>query len=79
MNRTEVINYLDDIRTNVVYKITSKEKETIRIAIEALEQLGQKKGNWIQTVAGYQCSNCFYKLRTTGLPRSCPNCFADMQ
>lgn len=37
----------------------------------------QKKGTWIWG-DGIRCSNCNYKLQTTGLPSCCPNCFAEM-
>ena len=38
----------------------------------------QRKGKWIW-VDGVRCSNCYYKLQTTGLPSYCPNCGADMR
>ena len=44
------------------------------MAIEALEQ---KRGKWVLT-DGYRCSQCNYKLQTTGIPMYCPNCGADM-
>ena len=37
----------------------------------------RKKGKWIWT-DGVRCSRCNYKLHTTGIPRYCPNCGADM-
>lgn len=36
------------------------------------------KGEWLQQ-DGIRCSNCNYKLHTTGLPMYCPNCHADMR
>ena len=38
-----------------------------------------KKGTWIMnTGLGTICSNCYYKLETTGLLLYCPNCGAYM-
>ena len=28
---------------------------------------------------GYYCSNCHYKLQTTGIPQYCPHCGAKMK
>ena len=38
----------------------------------------RKKGVWIQGF-DVRCSNCNYKLQTTGLPSRCPNCYAEME
>lgn len=38
----------------------------------------QKKGKWISNITGIVCSNCYYKLETTGLLSECPNCGAKM-
>ena len=38
----------------------------------------QKKGRWISDIIGIVCSNCCYKLETTGLLSNCPNCGAKM-
>ncbi len=38
----------------------------------------RKKGKWL-LFDGYSCSRCNYKPQTTGLPRYCPNCGADMR
>ena len=38
----------------------------------------QKKGNWIQTALGVQCSKCCYICQSTGVPSFCPNCGARM-
>ena len=38
----------------------------------------RKKGKWL-LFDGYRCSECNYKLQTTGIPSSCPNCGADMR
>jgi len=37
-----------------------------------------RKGKWLWG-DGVRCSNCCYKLQTTGLPSCCPNCFAEME
>lgn len=39
----------------------------------------RKKGRWMMnTGLGTMCSNCYYKLETTGLLSKCPNCGARM-
>ena len=38
----------------------------------------ERKGKWL-IIDGYRCSCCNYKLQTTGIPSSCPNCGADMR
>ena len=54
-------------------------REAINVAIETLEQEYQKKGRWLMnTGIGTICSNCFYKLETTGLLSYCPRCGAKM-
>ncbi len=42
-------------------------------------QSERKKGVWVQTGMGPQCSNCWYKCQTTGTPQFCPSCGAEMQ
>ena len=37
-----------------------------------------KHGKWLW-LDGVRCSQCNYKLETTGLPSDCPNCGADMR
>ena len=37
-----------------------------------------RHGKWMW-VDGVRCSQCNYKLETTGLPNYCPNCGADMR
>lgn len=39
----------------------------------------RKKGSWIQTGMGPQCSNCGFKCQTTGTPQFCPSCGAEMR
>lgn len=47
---------------------------------KVLKQSIQKKGVWIMGNAmGTYCSNCYYKLETTGLLSYCPNCGAEME
>lgn len=43
-------------------------------------QVEQKKGKWLMN-SGIEtrCSNCFYKLETTGLLSYCPHCGAKME
>lgn len=38
-----------------------------------------KKGRWMYSADGTTCSNCGYKLETTGLLSYCPHCNADMK
>ena len=60
--------------------LTEKEAEAVDMAIEALKQPEQKKGVWMMnTGLGTMCSNCYYKLETTGLPSKCPCCGANME
>lgn len=51
-----------------------------RTAIDEMPtiKLEQKKGRWISNIIGIVCSNCCYKLETTGLLSECPNCGAKM-
>lgn len=44
----------------------------------AADFVERKKGRWIWA-NDVMCSNCHYKLQTTGLPSYCPNCFAEME
>ena len=37
-----------------------------------------RHGKWLW-LDGVRCSECNYKLETTGLPSYCPNCGADMR
>ena len=37
-----------------------------------------RHGKWLW-VDGVRCSECNYKLQTTGLPSYCPSCGADMR
>ena len=43
-----------------------------------INALDRQKGEWVLG-DGYHCSSCGYKLQTTAIPRSCPNCGADMR
>ena len=47
--------------------------------IKASNPQEQKKGKWISSYIGTICSNCYYKLETTGLLSRCPNCDAQME
>lgn len=38
-----------------------------------------KKGVWMYSADGTICSNCGYKLETTGLLSYCPHCSANMK
>lgn len=51
----------------------------INIAIKALEQPEQIKGNWLSSAEGTICSNCGYKLKTTALLSHCPFCGVEME
>ncbi len=57
----------------------------LRTAIQAVTdapsaQPQKKKGRWMMnTGLGTMCSNCYYKLETTGLLSYCPNCGAYME
>lgn len=42
-------------------------------------KMGQKKCTWVESAEGMICSNCGYKLETTGLLSHCPRCCAEMK
>jgi len=42
-------------------------------------RIGQKKPTWLESAEGIICSNCGYKLETTGLLSHCPRCCAEMK
>lgn len=71
MTREEAIYLIKSMK----YKAMPQEADAIDMAIEALER---KRGEWVLT-DGYRCSQCNYKLQTTGIPMYCPNCGADMR
>ena len=50
----------------------------VRDSLLSLPTAQPKRGKWIW-VDGVRCSECNYKLETTGLPRYCPHCGADMR
>lgn len=67
MTNDEAIGFLYDIQTDVVYNITSKEKEAIEIAIKALQEQKRERGlcsHWKTEYdvkgrkATYTCANC---------------------
>lgn len=63
-----------------VCKIAIEALNVQMMAIETLKQLEQKKGRWMMNSGmGTICSNCYYKLETTGLLSTCPNCGAKME
>ena len=43
------------------------------------KQLEERKAKWISSGIETVCSNCYYKLETTGLLSHCPNCGAEME
>ena len=47
-------------------------------ATSSSTNLTPKTANWIWSI-DVRCSNCNYKLETTGLPSYCPNCGARMK
>lgn len=79
MTREEAIDLLEDIKFNS--SDYSRDVEALEMAIEALKQPEQKKGRgrWMNSGIGTICSNCYYKLETTGLLSRCPCCGADME
>lgn len=81
MTRQEVIEVLEIIleeyRDGEVF---APRLPALEAAIEMLKQPEQKKGKWMMnTGLGTMCSNCYYKLETTGLLSRCPNCGAEME
>lgn len=56
-------------------------REGLYEAIDVLESLpsaDRPSGEWLM-FDGLYCSNCHYKLQTTGIPTYCPNCGARME
>lgn len=50
-----------------------------RTAIDEMPTIKlEQKGRWISNIMGIVCSNCCYKLKTTGLLSNCPICGAKM-
>lgn len=85
MTREEAINVLNSSLELSYFDIT---KEALTIAIKALEQPEQKKGQWIDiVVANYKwmirCNKCGHlrnMISTNGIyPKFCENCGADMR
>lgn len=79
MTREEAIKML----VNATYSDEWQGNEDLttanHMAIEALKQPEQKKAKWMMNSGlGTLCSNCYYKLETTGLLSRCPNCGAEM-
>ena len=57
-----------------------KECPIFKRSNKVLKQSIQKKGVWIMgNGMGTYCSNCYYRLETTGLLSICPNCGAQME
>ena len=58
-------------------------KETLRAFERMIEAPKStfviKKSMWIYSADGTICSNCGYKLETTGLLSYCPHCNANMK
>jgi predicted Zn-ribbon and HTH transcriptional regulator len=52
--------------------------EDIPSAQPTIEAEPVRHGKWLW-VDGVRCSECNYKLQTTGLPSYCPSCGADMR
>lgn len=46
--------------------------------LEELPSADRPSGEWLM-FDGLYCSNCHYKLQTTGIPTYCPNCGARME
>ena len=82
MTREEAIEWLELEKLQAIAQLASpvgKLCEAYSMAIEALKQPEQKKGTWmVNSGIGTICSNCFYKLETTGLLSKCPHCGAKM-
>lgn len=64
MTNDEAIGFLHDIQTDVVYNVTSGEKEALEMAIQALEKQIPKKPIHITRnehstrIIGYGCPAC---------------------
>lgn len=76
MTRDEAIVKLEQL-WNEVYNEDSDGYDYAKAIDMAIEVLEWKKGRWVLT-DGYRCSQCNYKLQTTGIPMYCPNCGANM-
>ena len=50
----------------------------VMLQLPSIQPKQRKKGKWM-LMDGYRCSNCNWKLQTTGLLMYCPNCDADMR
>ena len=83
MTREEAIERLTFLQDNACnYYFSDEDKDALTMAIEALKQPERKKGRgrWMMNSGlGTMCSNCYYKLETTGLMLKCPCCGAQME
>lgn len=59
--------------TSAHFRTAIDEMPTITIEPE------RKKGRWMNSGIETICSNCYYKLETTGLLSNCPNCGVKME
>lgn len=74
MTKQVILDYLD----NVLHPIVSPDNWNVYSELhDMIEELPSaepvKRGKWLW-VDGVRCSECNYKLETTGLPSYCPNC-----
>ena len=69
MSLKEALVYLDDIQTDVIYKITQKESNAIDVAIKAINK--QIPSKLIEKGNAYICPSCGYWF--TGI-NFCDNC-----
>ena len=69
------------IDADALMRLIPMEEFVARIAIAdapTVDVPERNVGKWLW-MDGVRCSRCNFKLQTTGLPTSCPNCGAKMQ
>lgn len=87
IDRQAAIDAIDK-HCNIVCQYSKKQRSVmcgacpLGTAFDVIEDLPSAEsvqhGKWMW-VDGVRCSQCNYKLETTGLPNYCPNCGADMR
>ena len=77
MTREEAIELLVNATYSDEWQGNEQLTKANLMAIEALQAEPVKHGEWVLG-DGYYCSSCGYKLQTTAILRSCPNCGAKM-
>lgn len=78
MDRQTAADLLDNLIGMVDDNQGNDYDTALKMGIEALKADVQPHGRWV-LFDGYYCSNCNYKLQTTGMPTYCPHCGAIME